>query len=73
MTTIWHRLPGTRFGEYCDAHGHRLVVEASRWSPPQLFGERHEEYNGFIGGVRVGSWIELDEAKREVLSLARSR
>src|SRR6516225_1537770 len=56
----WNQLPGMRHGEYCDAHGHRLVVEAARWHPPAFGNHRVEEYYGFIGGVRVGTWPDLE-------------
>jgi hypothetical protein len=69
----WNQLPGMRHGEYCDAHGHRLVVEAARWHPPALGNHRVEEYHGFIGGVRVGTWPDLEQAKRETEKLARRR
>ena len=71
--TEWTRLPGMRHVEYCDAHGHRLVIEASHWSRLPFHGEHHEEYQGFIGGVRVGTWNDLDTAKRTTLELAAQR
>ena len=71
-TRDWERLPGMRHAEFCDAHGRRLVVEAARWhSPP--FDHHHEEWLGFIGGVRVGTWPDLEQAKAATLAIADER
>ena len=71
--TTWIRIPGMRVAEYCDVHGHRLLVEASRWGTATLGDHHVDEYQGFIGGIRVGTWHDFEEAKRETLTLAARR
>jgi hypothetical protein len=69
----WVQAPHSRrHALYCTMYGHRLFVEAMRWG--HFFeGVHQEEYQGFVGGVRVGVWPSLDEAKRGTAAEAKKK
>ena len=73
----WTKIDDSRrHAEYCDAHGFRCVVEASRWSPHPLQRDQRDqrdEWEGFVNAIRVGAWHDLEMAKRETISLAALR
>jgi hypothetical protein len=71
----WTKIDSRRHAEYCDAHGFRIVIEQTRWSPHPLdyLNQHRDEFEGFINSIRAGAWDDLDTAKREIVVLAARR
>jgi hypothetical protein len=69
----WVQAPHSRrHALYCNMFGHRLFVEAMRWG--HFFeGVHQDEYQGLVGGVRVGVWSSLEGAKRGTAAEAKKR
>ena len=61
-----------RHAEFCDAHGYRCFVEASRWSPHPL-AQHRDEWEGYVNAIRVGAWTDLDTAKNLTIAAAQMR
>ena len=72
MPVAWQPAPTKRAAYFADVDGDRLFVEQTVCGALAL-EEIEGAFNGFIAGVRVGSWPTVARAMAETAAIKKAR